>query len=167
MCLVNDEIQPIRFVLNCVIQSFPNRILSIIGVLCQLSVPADLLCVQKIDMPILQHLHVEGFLCNRDTLAETQFAGLELNLLLGLFVQLRGVRKPNENGLWLLTKSRPIGQCRPKIDTFDQRRSNNRFPCACGGLQGDNLCFLSALVAAERIGNIHPQLFYSFILKGY
>ena len=45
VCFVNDEVQVIRFVLDGIVQRFPDGILPIIGVLCQLTAAADLLGV--------------------------------------------------------------------------------------------------------------------------
>ena len=86
MRFINDEIQPVSLVLNRIIQCFPDRILPIVGMLCQLSVPTDLLGVQEIDVSILQHLHIEGFFRYGYALSEAQFIGLQLDFLLRLRV---------------------------------------------------------------------------------
>lgn len=83
---------------------FPNRILSIIGVLCQLTIFADFLCIQEINMTVFQHFHVKGIFCNSNALTKTQFAGFQFDFLFGLRIQLRRIRKPNEDCLWLFVK---------------------------------------------------------------
>ena len=72
---INDEVQSIWFVLNGIIKGFPNRVQAAVRVLCQLLISADFLRIQEVDMAVLQHFHIEGILCNGNTLAKSQSAG--------------------------------------------------------------------------------------------
>ena len=57
--LVNDEVKMIRLVCDRIVKSLPYRILTEITVLCQITAFADLLRVEKIDLPVLQHFAVK------------------------------------------------------------------------------------------------------------
>ena len=62
---------------------------------------AKLLRIQKIDMTVLQNLSVERFIRNHYALIYTDLICFQLDLLFGLLIQLRRIRKPYENGLRL------------------------------------------------------------------
>ena len=164
--LINDEIQPVRLALDRIVQCLPDRILPIIGMLGQFSAPADLLRVQKINMPILQHLHVEGFFGDGHTLAIAQLVGFQLDLLLGLLIQLRGIGQPDENRLRLLVKGCTISKCHAEIDAFDQGGGNDGLTCAGGRLQRDDLCFVPHPIGIQRRRKFLAQFLDSFVLEG-
>ena len=133
----------------------------------QLAAAADLLRVQKIDMPILQHFHIKGFLCNGHTLSKPQLAGFQLDFLLGLCIQFRRVRKPHKDSLRLLIKCRSVSQRRTKENIFNQRGGNDCLAGTCRRLQGHNLRFPPAAEAVHCIGNVHTQFLDSLFLKSY
>ena len=167
MRLVYDKIQPIGFVLNRVLQRFPDRILPIIGMLRQLAASADLLCVQEIDISVLQHFLVEGFLRNGYALTEAQLIRFELDFQLRLRIQLRRIGQPNKDCIRLFLKGASISKRRAKINILDQRGGDDGFPCAGWSLQGNHLRFPPAAIGLQSVGNIHAQFFYGFILEGY
>ena len=68
MGFIDDEIQPVSFLSYCVGQRLPDGILPSVGVLGQVAGFGQLLCVQEIDVPILQHLHIKGVVADHDTL---------------------------------------------------------------------------------------------------
>ena len=157
----------IRFVLDRIVQRFPDGVLTVVGVLRQLTAATDFLCIQKIDVPIFQHFHIEGILCNGHALAKAQLAGFQLDFLLGLRIQFRRIRKPYEDGLRLLIKSRSVHQCGAKENIFDQRSGNNGLSRAGRRLQGNNLRFPSAAETVQSVSNVHAQFLDSLLLKSY
>ena len=68
MGFVNDEVQPVGFLSNGIRQRLPNCILPPVRMLCQIAGLGELLCVQEIDVPILQHFHIKGIVADHDTL---------------------------------------------------------------------------------------------------
>ena len=104
VCLINNEIQPVSFFSCCIFNGLPNRILSRIRMTAQITGLAKLLRIQKIDMTVLQNLSVERFIRNHYALIHADLICLQLDLLLGLFIQLRRIRKPYKNGLRLFSK---------------------------------------------------------------
>ena len=68
MGFVNDEVQPVGFLSNGIRQRLPNCILPPVRMLCQIAGFGELLCVQEIDVPILQHFHIKGIVADHDTL---------------------------------------------------------------------------------------------------
>ena len=89
--LVNDEIQPVGFLPDSIGKRVPNGILPPVAVAGEIALLAQLLGVQKIDMPVIQVLLVEGFVVNGDALIEADFICFQINFLPGLRVQRRGV----------------------------------------------------------------------------
>ena len=165
--LVNDEVQPVSFILDGVVQRFPDGILTIIGMLRQFAISADFLGVQEINMAILQHFHVEGLFCNGNTLAKAQLAGLQLDLLSGLGIQFRRIGQPYKNGFRLLLEGCSVREGGAEENILDQCSGNNGLAGTGGGLQRDYLGFLSAAVVVHGICNIQPQILDSFVLKSY
>ena len=104
VCLINNEIQTISFFSCRIFNGLPNRILSRIRMTAQITGLAKLLRIQKIDMTVLQNLSVERFIRNHYALIHADLICLQLDLLLGLFIQLRRIRKPYKNGLRLFSK---------------------------------------------------------------
>ena len=91
MCLVNDEIQPVGFLPDGIGKRVPNGILPPVAIAGEIAFLAQLLRVQKIDMPVIQILLVEGFVVDGDALIEADFIRFQIDLLPGLRVQRRGI----------------------------------------------------------------------------
>ena len=120
MCFINNEIQPVSFFSCSIFNGFPNRILSRIRMAAQITGLAKLLRIQEIDMTVLQNLSVKGFVGDHHTLVNADFICLLLNFLLGLFIQLRRVREPYKNCVWLFREL-----LRAVEDIFNQSRHDN------------------------------------------
>ena len=104
VCLINNEIQTVSFFSCCIFNGLPNRILSRIRMAAQITGLAKFLRIQEIDMTVLQNLSVERFIRNHYALIHADLICLQLDLLLGLLIQLRRIRKPYKNGLRLFSK---------------------------------------------------------------
>ncbi len=60
------------------------------------------LCIQEIDVTILKDFFIEGIFADCNTLAQTNFISLRVNLQPRLLIQLRKIRQPDNNGVRLL-----------------------------------------------------------------
>ena len=76
MGLVNDEVQAVVLLVHRVLQRFPDGEGASVALLCQVAAFAELLGVQKIDMPIIQHFLVKGFIGDSHTLVEPNLVRL-------------------------------------------------------------------------------------------
>ena len=85
---INDEVQSVGFLPDGVCQSLPNGILSAIGVLGQIAGFGEFLGIQKIDVSILQHFHVEVFIADDNTLIQTNLVRLQVDFQTRLLVEL-------------------------------------------------------------------------------
>ena len=74
--LVNDEVQAVVLLVHRVLQRFPDGEGASVALLCQVAAFAELLGVQKIDMPIIQHFLVKGFIGDSHTLVEPNLVRL-------------------------------------------------------------------------------------------
>ena len=160
MRLVDNQIQTVTLFTCCVGESFPNRVLSCITVLGQIRAFTKLLCVKKIDVSVIQHFAVEGFLRDGNALIKTDFIRLQIYFLLGLLVKLRRVGKPNEDGI-LLIGITVIAE----IDRLYQGCHNNGFTRTRRSSKGNNLRRVRATIAAKSFGTLHSQPRKSLFLK--
>ena len=78
--LVNDEVQAVALLVHRVLQRFPDGKGAPVALLRQVTALAQLLGVQKIDMPIVQHLLVEGFIGDGHALVKANLIRLQVNL---------------------------------------------------------------------------------------
>ena len=150
MRLVDDQIQTVTLFTCCVGESFPNRVLSCVAVLGQIRAFTKLLCVEKIDVSVIQYLAVEGFLRDGNALIKTDFVRLQIYFLLGLLIKLRRVGQPNEDGILLIGIS-----VIAEIDRLYQGCHNNGFTRARRSSKGNYLRRVSATVAAKSLGALH------------
>ena len=147
--LVNDEVQTVILIVHRVLQSFPNGKGAPVALLRQVTALAELLGVQKIDMPIVQYLLVEGFIGDSHALVKPNLVRLQVNLAAGLFIELRRIREPHKDSIRL------VGILLiAKIDGFNQRRQNNSFARTSGGGEGEHLRRMSALVGTESLSSL-------------
>ena len=125
--LINDEVQAVILLVHRVLQRFPDGECASVALLRQVTALAQLLCIQKIDMPIVQHLLVKGFIGDSHALIEPNLIRLQVNLTAGLLVELRRIREPDEDGIRL------VGILLiTEIDGFNQRRQNDGLTRAGG-----------------------------------
>ena len=145
MGFVNDEVQPVGFLSHGIRQRLPNGILPPVRMLCQIAGLGELLCVQEIDVPILQHFHIKGIVADRDALIQTDLVRLQVDLQPRLLIELRGIRKPNENGFVLIRV-----QFVAVVNRLDQRGHDDGLACAGRCSIGDHLRCMCAAVIAQR-----------------
>ena len=100
--LINDEVQAVVLLVHRVLQRFPDGEGASVALLRQVTALAQLLCIQKIDMPIVQHLLVEGFIGDGHALVKPNLVRLQVNLTAGLLVELRRIREPHKDGIRLV-----------------------------------------------------------------
>ena len=74
--LVNDEVQAVVLLVHRVLQRFPDGEGASVALLCQITALTQLLGIQEIDMPIIQHFLVKGFIGDSRTLAEPNLVRL-------------------------------------------------------------------------------------------
>ena len=111
-------------------------------------------------MPIVQHLLVEGFIGDGHALVEPNLIRLQVNLTAGLLVELRRIREPHKDGIRL------VGILLiAEIDGLNQRRQNDGLARAGGGGEGKNLRCVGALVGAEGLSGLSPQLEQRHLLE--
>ena len=96
--------------------------------LCQVAGFGELLRVQKVNVSILQRLHIKGVVADDNALVQSDLVRLQVDLQPRLLIELRGIGQPNENGLGLLGV-----QLISVINILDQRRHND-------GLTGSRGC---------------------------
>ena len=112
-------------------------------------------------MPIVQHLLVEGFIGDGHALVEPNLIRLQVNLAARLLVELRRIREPDKDGIRL------VGILFiAEIDGFNQRRQNDGLARAGGSGERENLRCMGALVGAEGLSGLSPQLEQCHLLKG-
>lgn len=70
--------------------------------LCQVAGFGEFLRVQKVDVPILQCLHIKGVVADDNALIQPDLVCLQVDLQPRLLIELRGIGQPDENGLGLL-----------------------------------------------------------------
>ena len=160
VCLINNEIQTISFFSCRIFNGLPNRILSRIRMTAQITGLAKLLRIQKIDMTVLQNLSVERFIRNHYALIHADLICLQLDLLLGLFIQLRRIRKPYENGLRLFSKL-----LRTVKDIFNQGRHDNRFARTRWCLERNHLRDLQHAIVIQRHRHAEAHFIDRLFLK--
>ena len=78
--LVNDEVQAVILLVHRVLQRFPDGEGAPVALLGQITALAQLLSVQKIDMSIVQHFLVEGFIGDGHALVKLNLVRLHVNL---------------------------------------------------------------------------------------
>ena len=104
-------------------------------------------------MPIVQHLLVEGFVSDGHALVKANLVRLQVNLAAGLLVELRRIREPDKDGIRL------VGILLiTEIDRFNQRRQNDGLASAGGSGEREHLRCMGALVGAEGLSSLSPQL---------
>ena len=150
MRLVDNQIQTVTLFTCRVGESFPNRILSCVAVLGQIRTFTKLLCVEEIDVSVIQYLTVKGFFRDGNALIKTDFVRLQIYFLLGLLIKLRRVGKPNEDGILLIGIT-----VITEIYRLYQRCHNNGFTRARRSSKGNNLRRVSATIAAKSLGTLH------------
>ena len=160
VCLINNEIQTVSFFSCRIFNGLPNRILSRIRMTAQITGLAKLLRIQKIDMTVLQNLLVERFIRNHYALIYTNLICFQLDLLLGLFIQLRRIRKPYENGLRLFSKL-----LRAVKDIFNQGRHDNRFARTRWCLKRNHLRDLQHAIVIQRHRHAEAHFIDRLFLK--
>ena len=111
-------------------------------------------------MSILEHFFIEGFLGDRDALRKADFIGLGIDLLLGLFIQLRRIREPYGNGIRLfhilvITEE----------DVLDQRRHDDGFSGSGRCCERNHLRRMCPVIAAHRIRSLHADIGKRSFLK--
>ena len=74
--LVNDEVQAVVLLVHRVLQRFPDGEGASVALLCQITALTQLLGIQEIDMPIIQHFLVKGFIGDSHTLVEPNLVRL-------------------------------------------------------------------------------------------
>ena len=111
-------------------------------------------------MPLLQRLHVEGFLFDGHALAQANLIGLHIDFILRLRVQLRGIGQPYENGLRLFHDL--IGS---KQYIFNQRGHDDRLAGAGRRGERDDLRRVRHPISIQRGGDLHPKLTDSLSLE--
>lgn len=74
--LVNDEVQAVVLLVHRVLQRFPDGEGASVALICQITALTQLLGIQEIDMPIIQHFLVKGFIGDSRTLAEPNLVRL-------------------------------------------------------------------------------------------
>ena len=153
MCLVNDEVQPIALFADGIRKRLPYGIGTAIAILCELGCNRELLGVQEIDMSILEHFLVKGFLRNRDALRKANLIGLGVYLLLGLLIQLRRIRKPDDNGIRLLHILLISEE-----DGLNQRRHDDCLSGSCRCSEGNHLWRMRSMIAAHRLRSLHADI---------
>ena len=160
MGLVNDEVQAVILLVHRVLQRFPDGEGAPVALLGQITALAQLLSVQKIDMSIVQHFLVEGFIGDGHALVKPNLVRLQVNLTAGLLVELRRIRKPHKDGVWL------VGILFiTEIDGFNQRRQNDGFASAGRSGERKYLRCMGALVGAEGLCGLSPQLEQRHLLE--
>ena len=104
-------------------------------------------------MTILKDFFIEGILADRNTLAQTNFISLRVNLQLRLLIQLRRIRQPDNNGVRLLCVVLVS-----KENTFNQRGHDDRFTCTGGRSKGNHLRSMCPVVAAHSLCCFHTDI---------
>ena len=111
-------------------------------------------------MSIVQHFLVEGFIGDGHALVKPNLVRLQVNLTAGLLVELRRIRKPHKDGVWL------VGILFiAKIDGFNQRRQDDGLTRAGGSGEGEHLWCMGALVGAKSLSGLSPQLEQRYLLE--
>ena len=158
--LINDEVQAVVLLVHRVLQRFPDGEGASVALLCQITALTQLLGIQEIDMPIVQHLLVEGFIGDVHALVEPNLIRLQVNLAARLLVELRRIREPDKDGIRL------VGILFiAEIDGFNQRRQNDGFASAGRSGERKYLRCMGALVGAEGLCGLSPQLEQRHLLK--
>ena len=160
MGLINDEVQAVVLLVHRVLQRFPDGEGASVALLCQITALTQLLGIQEIDMPIVQHLLVEGFIGDVHALVEPNLIRLQVNLAARLLVELRRIREPDKDGIRL------VGILFiAEIDGFNQRCQNDGFASAGRSGERKYLRCMGALVGAEGLCGLSPQLEQRHLLK--
>ena len=153
MGLVNDKVQAVVLLVHRILQRLPDGIGAPVAILGQVTALAELLSVQEIDVPVVQHLLVEGLIGDGDALVEANLVRLQVDFTARLLVELRRIREPHKDGIRL------VGILLiAEIDGFNQRRQNDGLTRAGGSGEGENLRCVGALVGAEGLSGLSPQL---------
>ena len=153
MGLINDEVQAVVLLVHRVLQRFPDGEGASVALLRQITALAELLDIQEIDMPIVQHLLVEGFIGDGHALVEPNLIRLQVNLAARLLVELRRIREPDKDGIRL------VGILLiTEIDRFNQRRQDDGLTRAGRSGERKYLRCMGALVGAEGLSSLSPQL---------
>ena len=150
MRLVDDQIQTVALFTCRVSESFPNRVLSCIAMLGQIRAFTKLLCVEKIDVSVIQHLTIKGFLRDGNALIKTDFIRLQIYFLLRLLVKLRRVGKPNEDGILLIGIT-----VITEINRLYQGCHNNGLARTRRSSKGNHLRRVRTTIAAKSFGTLH------------
>ena len=94
-------------------------------------------------MAILQHFHVERIVADNNALIQPDLDGLQVDLQPRLLIELRGIRKPDENCFVLLGV-----QLVSVINILDQRRHDDGLTGSRGRGVGHHLRRVRAPVVA-------------------
>ena len=111
-------------------------------------------------MPIVQHLLVEGFIGDGHALVKANLIRLQVDLAARLLVELRRIREPDKDGIRL------VGILLiTEIDSFNQRRQNDGLARAGRSGEREYLRCVGALVGAECLCGLSPQLEQRHLLE--
>ena len=153
MRFVYDEVQPVGLIACSICKRFPDGILSSIRVLGEIARFAEFLRIEKIDMPVFQHLTIKAFVADGNALIQTDFVRLGIYFESGLLVELRRIRKPHKYGVRLIRIHLVA-----VVDALDQRSHDNRLTRTGGGRVGNDLRGMGTPVIAQRSCGVHAQL---------
>ena len=145
MGFIDDEVQPVALLAHGVRERLPDGVLPSIRVLRQIAGFGKLLCVQEVDVAILQHFHVERIVADNNALIQPNLVGLQVDLQPRLLIELRGIRKPDENCFVLLGV-----QLVSVINILDQRRHDDGLTGSRGRGVGHHLRRVRAPIVAQR-----------------
>ena len=173
VCLVDDEIQPVRLFPRRIVERLPNGIGAAVTVLGQLTAFRQLLRIQEIYSSITQILLIKGLLVNFHALAQAYLARLEHDFISGLRIERGRIRKPDKNGvrLWHVAAHLQVilAGLGAVEDALYQRRHDNRLTGAGRSLQRHHLIEIRRslqMVGAQSVGYTQTQFLDRLFLEG-
>ena len=173
VCLVDDEIQPVRLFPRRIVERLPYGIGAAVAVLDELAAFRQLLRVQEIDSAIAQILLVKGLLVNFHALAQAYLARLEHDFISGLRIERGRIRQPDKNSVWLRHVTAHLQVILASLsavkDTLYQGRHDDGLARTGRCLQGHHLIKIRRslqMVGAQTIGYTQAQLLDRLFLEG-
>lgn len=111
-------------------------------------------------MTVLEHFFVKGILRYSHALRKTDFISLGIDFLLGLFIQLRRIREPDDNCIRLLHILLVTEQ-----DILDQRRHDDGLSGSGWRSERNHLRRVCPVITAHCLRSLHANISKRFFLK--
>ena len=98
MSFIDYHNKTLRLFGYCIPEDLPNGVLPAVSVLGKIAVYTKFLSIEEVNMAVLQALTLETVV-QYYTLSKTEPVCLQVEFRLGLLIELRGVRQPEEDAV--------------------------------------------------------------------